>query len=379
VAPHAEQVLSVLRHCFDAGVVLQHLSLVKDGARCVVLRAAIQGGLPGVDSVILKQVKPGKEPRGYIDWASLAFLAGTPGARGMAPQLYGGNVERGLYAMEDFGNAATLDTLLRVSDPAAVKQILHALAAGTGRMHAETKGREDRFRRCLDALPVATRPDWGLEVAQWQAKVKHAVEEWSEIARRRPPCDFKQLRSSLHAALTDPGQWQVFTHGDPAPTNYLVGNGRVISLDFEYGGFRHALYDLTAWYVLCPLPQQVVEEMSESYRNELARMVCAARDEHWYQSEWAMLCAYRSLALLSWIPRSVVTLDRPWVGEWTARRAVLCTLHRLAQVTISCSGLEPLGDWAHRLGAALRARWPETTDLLPIWPALQEFRDSHDN
>jgi choline/ethanolamine kinase len=379
VSPYREPVLSLLRHCFGPGVHLQRLSLVKDGIRCMVMRAAIQGGPSGVASVILKQIKPEKEPRGMIDWASLAFLTGTRGAQDIAPRFYGGAVEHGLFAMEDLGDAPTLDALLRGADAVAVRQALRTLAAEYGRMHAETKGREERFRRCLDAVPVTVRPDFGLEVAQWQVKVKHAVETWSQATRRHPLRDFKRLRLLLHTAIASSGDWRVFTHGDPAPTNCLVAGDTVHLLDFEYGGFRHALYDLTAWYVLCPLPEELVEEMSECYRNELAQMIAAARDERWYRSAWAMLCAYRALALLSWIPRSVLTRDEPWVEEWTARQAVLCTLDRLTRVTAPHPGLEALGEWGHQLGAELRARWPDTTDLLPAWPALQSHRGHHES
>jgi aminoglycoside/choline kinase family phosphotransferase len=378
-SPHREPVLSLLRHCFGPGVHLQCLSLVKDGIRCVVMRAAIQGGPAGVASVILKQVKPEKEPRGMIDWASLAFLTGTRAARGIAPRLYDGAVEHGLFAMEDLGDAPTLDALLRGADPSAARQALRTLAAEYGRMHAETKGREERFRRCLETLPITDRPDFGLEVAQSQARVKHAVEEWSWATRRRPPRDFKRVRRLLYGAIAASSDWRAFTHGDPAPTNCLVAGDTVHLLDFEYGGFRHALYDLTAWYVLFPLPEELVEEMSECYRNELVQMVAPARDERWYRSVWAMLCAYRALALLSWIPRSVLTDDEPWVEEWTARQAVLCTLDRLARVTAPHPGLQTLGEWGHQVGAELRARWPDTTDLLPAWPALQSYRGHHES
>ena len=45
----------------------------------------------------------------------------------------------------------------------------------------------------------------------------------------------------------EPGPFLAFTHGDPAPTNNHVAGDEVRLLDFEYGGFRHALYDITAW------------------------------------------------------------------------------------------------------------------------------------
>src|SRR5262249_8771066 len=147
-------VQSLLRDCLGSGVHLQGVSLLKDGARCVVMRAAIQGGPAGVNSVILKQVRSGKEPRGLIDGASLSFLTRTRGTQNVAPRCYGSPVEHGLFAMEDLGDAPTLDTLLRGADPGAARSALRALAAATGRMHAGTIGREEHFERCLDAWSV---------------------------------------------------------------------------------------------------------------------------------------------------------------------------------------------------------------------------------
>src|SRR5436190_1655680 len=98
---------------------------------------------------------------------------------------------------------------------------------------------------------------------------------WAPL-RRRTPCRDAQIQSRLSGAMTGSNAWRTFTHGDPAPTNCLTRGGTAVLVDFEFGGFRHALYDLTAWYILCPLPEELVEEMSDGYRNELMRKCAAA-------------------------------------------------------------------------------------------------------
>src|SRR5438034_10575129 len=111
------------------------------------------------------RIKPEREPRGLIDGASLAFLTSIDAARDVAPRFYGRSIEHGLFAMQDLGDAPTLDTLLRGADPGAARLALRALAAVTGCMHAETISLEQEFHHHLDALPVAARPGPDLEVA----------------------------------------------------------------------------------------------------------------------------------------------------------------------------------------------------------------------
>ena len=116
-----------------------------------------------------------------------------------------------------------------------------------------------------------------------------------------------------------------FTHGDPAPTNNHVVGGRVTLLDFEYGGFRHALYDMTGWDTLCPLPGPVVRSMRSAYRAAMARegsatdLAGVAADDGAFDDAWATMSAYRAVAILGWLGPGVLRENRPWVGACGAR------------------------------------------------------------
>jgi hypothetical protein len=168
-----------------------------------------------------------------------------------------------------------------------------------------------------------------------------------------------------------PGPFHAFTHGDPAPTNNHVAGEEVRLLDFEYGSFRHALYDITAWNVLCPLPERITTEMRRCYQTELAQACPAAGDQAAFEEAWAYLCTYRGLWMLTGFPVSILAEDRPRVGEWSCRQALLSTLMRLHQACAPVRDLEPVTAAADALGRALRLRWPECTDVLPRWPALE--------
>jgi hypothetical protein len=75
--------------------------------------------------------------------------------------------------------------------------------------------------------------------------------------------------------------------------------------------------------------------------------------------------------MLTWIPCAILEANRAWVGEWSAREAVLAALRRLIRSTSGEKSLEPITGAAAGLETRLSARWPEYGEALPAWPALQ--------
>jgi Ser/Thr protein kinase RdoA (MazF antagonist) len=176
------------------------------------------------------------------------------------------------------------------------------------------------------------------------------------------------------AAYVTPGPYLALTHGDPAPTNTHVGASpnHVHLLDFEYAGYRHALYDLTAWEVLCPLPRAILDAMRDRYRALLAPDLPSLTDDTGFAAAWAAVVAFRALAILSWIPVAVLEQNAPWVEGWTGREAVLAAVGRLARATEETDDLRPIASLAAELEARLRQRWPDYAEreTLPRWAAL---------
>jgi hypothetical protein len=82
------------------------------------------------------------------------------------------------------------------------------------------------------------------------------------------------------------------------------------------------------------------------------------------------MCAYRALAMLTWIRPGILTENQPWVGDWTRRDALLTALTRLHVAIREVGNLQPLADAAEALERTLRARWPECADRPHAWPAL---------
>src|SRR6266567_4449147 len=97
-----EKATSLLSAHLGREVILHDPVLVKEGIRARVIRCRVSGHRPEVASVIIKQVKSAAEAgRVFTDWASLSFLSDLPATRDLAPRFLGGDIDAGLFVMED--------------------------------------------------------------------------------------------------------------------------------------------------------------------------------------------------------------------------------------------------------------------------------------
>ncbi|HEX2184109.1 MAG TPA: hypothetical protein VHN78_01215 [Chloroflexota bacterium] len=370
----------------EARITLTEPRLVADRGRNIVIRCRVGGqgaALAGISSVVLKIIRP-ETSLGFTDWASLAFLARLPGAQGLAPRLYGGDLRHRCFVVEDLGPSSSLEDVLRGRDRLALRRALRALARQYARLHAASQGQEATFGQACLERQVSPEPARHEEARRWLHGLGH-VRAWFRTAGGTLPDGFEPACAAVAATYADPGPWLGFTHGDPAPTNNHLRGGAVRLLDFEYGAFRHALYDLTAWAVLCPLPEALVQEMKRVYGDELARCATSADQRPArrpapppvsqaaaYRQAWGTLVAYRALAMVSWLPTDILVADRSWVDTWGMRAALLTAMLRLARATAALPELAPIARAAHSLAGVLQRRWPGMGEALPAWPVLQD-------
>jgi len=368
---------AVLTERVGSQVALVLPEVLKDETRCCVVRFTVvpeSGDGAGKRTVIVKQIR--RDPaRGFSDWASLAFLAELPGAKGLVPEFLGGDVGHSLFLLADLGGTRSLENVLRGNDPAVAMASLRELALQMARLQAATMMDETHFTVIREALPESDSLGRFAEAEQWLA-AEPKIASWFSATDVAVPAGFSDALHRIADTYASPGPFLAFTHGDPAPTNnHIAVDGQVRLLDFEYGGFRHALYDITGWNVLCPLPSPVIAEMGRTFRQELGRSCAAARDDHLYADAWGHLCAYRGLAILSWIPPVVLQENRAWASaDWTARHAVLAALSRIRTATTDVPSLAPVSAVTDQLLSALRARWTKFTGsdeaIVPAWRAL---------
>lgn len=360
------QARKIIEAAAGQSVTLAQLEVVKDSVRSLVLRCRVEGMPDGQDSVIVRQIRS-DAARGFSDWAGLRFLSGIPDAQGLAPRFIGGNEAARLFVMEDFGSGKTLQYILEQENPVDVQLSLNSLATQMARLHASTADELGVFEELRQSLPESDGLDRHEEARRWLA-ASGKITEWFTAAGLEPPAGLDSAMQHVADAYAEPAGFLAFTHGDPAPSNNHFSSSGTHLLDFEYCGLRHVLYDITAWNILCPLPAEAVAGMVVEFRNELAAQFPAARDDTHFAEAWACICAYRALAVLTWISPAILAGNRPWVDSWTAREVVLVILSRLMDATAIVPALEPIHEGANSLLLELRLRWPAYGDVEALLP-----------
>lgn len=364
------QAATILRDQDGGAMALSDPVVVKDWRRSLVLRCKVESSRAGITSVILKQIREEPE-RGFSDWASLSYLAGLAKAGGLVPRFLGGDPVNRFFLMEDLGEGISLEEILRGGDRPRLLAALRDLAVQMARLHVATLDGEDSFKSVRSRFPDGDALGRAKEAESW-VRGRDKILAWFEALGCRPPVGFGDSLAFIADCYVEAEGFLAFTHGDPAPSNNHFNDGGARLLDFEYGGFRHALYDITAWNVLCPLPRDLVGEMRRCFRDELARSFPAARDELRFAEAWACLCAYRAWAILTWIPPDVIHTNRPWATNWGMREAIFVALSRMEECAAGISELVPSGEGAGMLLKALRQHWSafgDVEDLLPRWSA----------
>ncbi len=365
----AEQAASLVQGHVGPGAALHDPLLVAARERSLVVRCAVTGW-DGVDALVFKR-NEGDDARGFTDWTSLAFLSTLAEATGLAPRFYAGDVQARLFVMEDLGRSHSLEDVLGGGDTTAVVDVLEALAASMARLAVATRGQEEVFERMRAGLPGAAELGRRREATRWLEALARVV-QWAETLGLRLPRGFEGACAHIAGVFADPGAYLAFSHGDPAPSNNHIAPRRVSLIDFEYGGYRHVLYDITAWTILCPLPMGWVRAMERVFRRVLGAspMTRALVEDGQYQEAWAAMCAYRALAMISWFSPDILARDRAWTPGWTRRAALISTTLRLHQASAGIAAFAPLADLGAQMAAALQARWPELGDGALRWPGV---------
>jgi len=147
-------------------------------------------------------------------------------------------------------------------------------------------------------------------------------------------------------------------------------------IDFEFGGFGHALLDGTYGRMLFPtcwcanaLPGAVISRMEAVYRAELARRCPEAQEDRSFEAALARVCGFWLLSTLSRDLARAVEADRTW-GNATMRQRLLARLEAFITTAEECHQLPALAAMASRLLKVLHKAWPETPPL-PVYPAFQ--------
>jgi hypothetical protein len=318
--------------------------------------------------------------------AALEFLRSIGSA--LAPRFIASDAAAGILIAEDLGTHPSLLDLLLGRDEAAARQGLLAFARGLGTLHAQTAGRaseygERRVRlgpRDPETVDVMAP---GRVTAYWQ-RVQDAVVEFGLPRPIQVNDDVEQVVRTLSA----PGAYLALSSGDPSPVNCQVADGAVRFFDFEAAGFRHAFVDATVLRYLYPtggpmwrLPEEVADATERAYREALTRGCPDALDDATYERGMAAACAAWTILRMVRLPRVEAGPDRDvwplvppgWAGPLptrSRRRQLAAILETCIASARGAGALAALATWCERVAGALRERWPEAMEELPLYPAF---------
>lgn len=379
-----------------------------------VRRLLVQVGPQNLaQSIIVKQMRtfhtgsadsssyPAAAWRFFNDWAGLQFVSQAVGDDSCGPHFYAGDRARGFLVIEDLHPATPLSTLLAGQDASAAADALLQLARVLGKLHAQTCGKAALFA-ALRAQLAPQEASWGW-VPPWQRapaayrRLLATLEEpvrrqgfasyrWMPVVLRQVTIAFSiplptQAEAELEQAvkaLSAPGPFGAYTHGDPCPDNCLLQRQALKLIDFENGAFRHALLDAVYGRMLFPtcwqvgqLPHSLVQQMEAAYRAELVPGCPEAADEKRFAQELVHACAYWVLLLCQFNTLSLLfRRDQRW-GTATMRQRVLARFAQFAQTTAEFGYLEALGQVFAALASHLRGSWPEEAAQLPLYAAFR--------
>jgi hypothetical protein len=186
-----------------------------------------------------------------------------------------------------------------------------------------------------------------------------------------------------------PGAYLALSSGDPSPVNCTIAQGAVRFFDFEGATFRHALIDATVLRYLYPtggppwrLPKDMADPIESAYREALAEAGPDARDDADYEGGMAAASAAWTILRMVRLPKVEAGPDRkPWLlvpPGWSApvptrsqRRQLVAIIDTFIASARRAGTCETLAAWCESLVDALRARWPEATEEIPLYPAFQ--------
>jgi hypothetical protein len=370
-----------------------HTELAGSDRSRVVRCSVLDGPCRAPASVIVKQTRGMDHPtdsahpdhssvgpawRFRNELAALQFLGEVAEDAGLAPRLLAADQHAGVIVLEDLGAARGLDHLLLGADAAAAERALLAFATALGTLHAHTHGKQEvyaRFRTRLGADPAffSTVAE-DVFPPERVAAVFHAAVDAAGIT---PMPGVDADLAVVVAFWSAPGPFLAYTHSDPCPDNCLLVDTTLRLIDWEFGGFRHALVDGISARMAFPtcwcanrLPEAVLQRMEHVYRTALATGCPEAGDDTLFQRAVVEACAYTTIGMLHWAMPGILDADSAW-GLATFRQRLLLRLDGTARAAEEYGHLQALGATCAALAARLRSAWSSETHLLPIYPAFR--------
>lgn len=355
--------------------------LSDDDRRNLLLRCRDFSGKSPASVIIKKVVGDAYDPADASSWDTQRFTSDRAGAEFLSavlpapltPRFFSGDDAAGFFILEDLGEHRSLVEPLLDGDAGSAERALLAFSACLGSLHAGTVGLSATFERVLGDssrhLGIFSQPFNG-----FRERAIHLQARLEEMGLHAEAGLSSEIQAVI-TAIESPGPFLSYIHGDPCPDNVFWNGHELRLIDFEFGGFGHALLDAACGRMQFPscwcanrLPSDLVSRMETAYRAELVEGCPEAQDDRMFESALVKLCGYWLLTSLSRHLTNAMDADRTW-GIATMCQRVLARLEAFAATSEKFDELPALAAMAVRLLERLRQAWPDVSPL-PLYPAF---------
>ncbi|MFC4950829.1 hypothetical protein [Pseudonocardia sp. GCM10023141] len=365
-----------------ASVVLADPEDLGGSVRSVVARARVARNpfsLPRTLVVkhYLTPPEPDRPDPFHYEVASCQLFTALPAESRPSPALLAHDPQARLLVLEDLGRSSTLADKLFGPDAASAQRTLVSWARALGRMQAATAGRENDFGALLRRLGERAWRDPMAEDARAAfAEVPSLLS--TELGVHASAAAGAEARET--ARLLGGTRYRAFSPSDTCPDNNLVTSRGVRFVDFEWGCFRDVALDAAYFRVPFPgceasfaLPPGMAESMLEAWRNEIAA-VWPDLDESGRLEQrlldaqllWVWLCTWTML------PRIHERDELVGADPTRTPRISTALAHYWRQLAVAAQDGRPAtAELGHAVAAALAARFPDSPNRLPVYPAFR--------
>jgi hypothetical protein len=344
-----------------AGANVEKAEELSTRSRARVSRLWLADAKPPVPSTLICKYPFDKTQCAYDEWTGLQFLTQIANEAETAPKFLAGDEDSGLILLQDLGDVQDLGSLQVLRDENRYNEECVNLARLTATMHSCAAGIEETYSTIRKRLPMAGRPVRFRQADDFRATNDKIIQSIN-LAGVSVESGFHDEIEIVARTIEDPGPFLAFTHGDMAPSNCLFTNLAPFLIDFEWSGYRHALYDALFWHIIFPFPEAVIKAMDSAYRRIFGQACRIALDDAQYEREMAKLCAHHMLSFVGWWFPKILEEDGQAAPGVSRRQMILFKLQRFGTLN-GLSALPAMRSTLARLTRELHKAWPDVSPL----------------
>lgn len=341
-------------------------------------------GIPGLDSVVIKQITTveftedtgeGHSHRFRNELATLTYLQNLPDD-GPWPSLIAAEPDEDFVIVEDLGEHPTVEEVLLSGDRATAAQSLGSMGATLGTFHAVSVEESSRFVSMRDRLAVVPpRSDSTQDLRRGHDAIEGSLAEL-DVA---PASGFAAELTEVEEGLHSPGLLTTVIHADAGPQNFIWSGDGTVLVDFEFATVGSPFLDLVSARLGFPhsseartVPPGMVRRLEDRYRLEMSPVAPQLEDDATFVDAVVDACAHWALVRWTGLWRRLFTFDDDGDDQLESMRSQAFTVFRRFVETAEAAGRRrAIAATMDGITKAIEQRMPSVTER-PVYPALKD-------